>query len=415
VRVAYLVNQYPMVSLTFIRREIRALEARGVHVDRFAIRRWSESVVDADDHEELARTRCILSVGASGMLASVLITMMTRPARFAAMAMLLLRLTRKSDRGVLLHLVYLAEACVLLRWLLAGGAQHLHAHFGSNPAEVAMYCNGLGGPPFSFTVHGPEEIDRAVGLGYAEKIERAAFVVAISDFCRSQLFRWCNHSDWNKIVIVYCGLDRALLAAPVTPVPGNRQFVCVGRLCAEKGQLLLLESAAKLKSKGLAFKLLLVGDGPIRPELETMIQDLGLTAEVSITGWAPASEVKRHLINSRIMVLPSFAEGLPIVIMEALALGRPVISTHIAGIPELLRDGINGWLIPAGNAHALTKAMEAALTADTADLMTMAAIGRNMVAARHNIDTGAALLHGRFLGTDHRRDDSAAAENVATD
>jgi colanic acid/amylovoran biosynthesis glycosyltransferase len=415
VRVAYLVNQYPMVSQTFIRREIRALEARGVHVDRFTIRRWSGSVVDADDHDELARTRCILSVGASGMLASVLIVMMTRPTRFAAMAMLLLGLTRTSDRGMLLHLVYLAEACVLLRWLLAGGAQHLHAHFGSNSAEVAMYCNGLGGPPFSFTVHGPEEIDRAVGLAYDEKIERAAFVVAISDFCRSQLFRWCDHSYWNKIVIVHCGLDRTLLAAPATPVPDNGQFVCVGRLCAEKGQMLLLEAAAKLKSNGFAFKLLLVGDGPIRGDLESMIQNLGLTAEVSITGWAPASEVKRHLIESRIMVLPSFAEGLPVVIMEALALGRPVISTHIAGIPELLRDGINGWLIPPGNTHALAQAMEAALAADTVDLETMAARGRDMVNAHHNIDTQAAVLHHRFLRRSERSDRVAAEENVATD
>jgi colanic acid/amylovoran biosynthesis glycosyltransferase len=327
-RIAYLVNQYPMVSLTFIRREIRALEAQGMTVDRFAIRRWAEKVVDAADQEELAKTRFILTEGAIGLIAAMLAVVLTRPLRFAATLKLVLRISRHSDRSLPFHLAYFAEACVLVRWLRNGRTEHLHAHFATNPAEVAMLCNSLGGPPYSFTVHGPEEIDRAPGLCYAEKIRHAKFVVAISEFCRSQLFRWCDAPDWGKIKIVHCGLDSSVLGAPLAPVPPEPRIVCVGRLCEEKGFRILLDAAAKLKREGLKFELVLVGDGPLRAALESFIRRNALGHHVVITGWAPAQDVFRYLRESRAMVLPSFAEGLPVVIMEALAFGRPVISTY---------------------------------------------------------------------------------------
>src|SRR5690606_25558243 len=124
-----------------------------------------------------------------------------------------LRLARRSDKRTLWHLFYLAEACLLARWLRQSGARHVHAHFASNAAEIAMLAHELGGPAYSFTVHGPEDFDRATVLNYPEKIGRAAFVSAISDFCRSQLFRWVDHRHWDKIAIVRCGLDRPFLQA----------------------------------------------------------------------------------------------------------------------------------------------------------------------------------------------------------
>jgi len=396
-RVAYLVNHYPMVSLTFIRREIRALEAQGVLVDRFSIRPWHDKVVDPADREELAKTRCILSEGAIGLLAAVLLVLFTRPLRFAAMLRLALRVTPGSDRSLLMHLAYLAEACVLLRWLQQAGSEHLHAHFATNPAEVAMFCKGLGGPPYSFTVHGPEEFDRAIGLGYAEKIRQAKFVVAISEFCRSQLYRWSEYRDWSKIKIVRCGLDRSLLGPPPPLKPGSR-LVCVGRLCEQKGHMILLEAAAQLKTEGLAFELVLVGDGEMRAQLAALIAELGLAGQVRITGWISNERVREEILAASGLVLPSFAEGLPVVIMEAMALGRPVISTYIAGIPELVRDGENGWLVPPGDAAALANAMRAALTAQPAWLQQLAAQGRAMVEARHDANTEASKLIRYFRG-----------------
>jgi glycosyltransferase involved in cell wall biosynthesis len=312
--------------------------------------------------------------------------------RFGAMLALALRISRGSDRSVFMHLAYFAEACMLLRWLGRARSQHLHAHFATNPAEVAMYCYGLGGPPYSFTVHGPEDLERAAGLSYSEKIRRAQFVVAISEFCRGELLRWCERRDWPKINIVRCGLDSTLLAPSPSPVPADARLVCVGRLCGEKGHAVLLDAASQLKSEGLAFELVLVGDGALRAGLQSMIRRYGLEDRVFITGWQPADEVRRYLARSRALVLPSLAEGLPVVIMEAMALGRPVISTTVAAIPELVEHGMNGWLIAPGSVAACAEAMRAVLRADAAQLQAMAARGRAAVAARHNVDTEAARL-----------------------
>jgi colanic acid/amylovoran biosynthesis glycosyltransferase len=383
-RVAYLVNQYPMVSLTFIRREIRALEAHGVSVDRFSIRRWHDTLVDPADQEEFAKTRCILSAGITGLTLAVFTAALTRPRLFFGTLWLAFRVTQGSDRSLLIHLAYFAEACVLLRWLQQVGSEHLHAHFATNPAEVAMFCHQLGGPPYSFTVHGPEEFDRAVGLGYAEKVRRAKFVAAISEFCRSQIFRWCDWQDWPRIKIVRCGVEDSLLRQPPPAFTHSARLVCVGRLCEQKGHLTLLQAAAQLKSEGLSFEVVLVGDGELRAELERAIEILRLEKHVRITGWIDNQQVVEELVAAVGLVLPSFAEGLPVVIMEAMALGRPVISTCVAGIPELVQPGVNGWLVTPGNASALAEAMRALLHADQAQLHEMGTHGRAAVEMQHS-------------------------------
>jgi glycosyltransferase involved in cell wall biosynthesis len=206
------------------------------------------------------------------------------------------------------------------------------------------------------------------------------------------LYRWSAHADWGKISIVHCGLDESLLGATITPVPEAPRLVCVGRLCEEKGHLVLIEAAAELALAGVAFELVLVGDGPIRAQLEALIARHRLSDRIKITGWAPASEVRNYLQTSRAMVLPSFAEGLPVVIMEALALGRPVVSTYIAAIPELVRHGENGWLVAAGNVRELAEAMGGVLSASPAQLEKMGGRGRAEVLARHNIDIEATKL-----------------------
>ena len=328
--VAYLVNQYPTVSHSFIRREIAGLEAEGVRVSRFSIRDTSGSLVDPEDEKELSRTRVILKAGAGRLLAGFCMAALTRPIRFARALALTLRIGCRSDRGLLRHFAYLAEACLMLKWLRESETEHVHAHFGTNAPTVAMLCRLLGGPPFSFTVHGPHAFDKPKFLAMREKIARAAFVVAVSSFGRSQLLRWCGHEDWPKVHVVHCGVDGKFLAEPETPLPPEARLVCVGRLCEQKGQLLLVEAAGRLADEGLDFELVLVGDGEMRPEIEKLIERLGLGERVRITGWATSDKVRNEILASRAMVLPSFAEGLPVVIMEALALGRPVISTFIA-------------------------------------------------------------------------------------
>lgn len=390
-KIAYLINQYPAVSHSFIRREIKALEDEDIQVVRFSIRSAAE-LVDRADLLELDKTRCVLGVGIVGLLLALLQVALTRPVRFWQALWLAVKIGWSKDRGAIVHLAYLAEACVLLGWVTEAQIDRVHAHFAFNPTTVAMLCRVLGGPPYSFTVHGPESIDRAVILSLEEKIKRASFVVAISSYCQSQLFRWCDRAYWSKIHIVHCGLDRSFGDSLLTPVPDNNQLVCVGRLNEQKGHLVLLEAAHQLALEGIKFKLVLVGDGPLRPQVETLIAQFNLRDYITITGWADNAAVQQHIISSRGMILASFAEGLPVVIIEALALGRPVVSTYIAGIPELVKQGVCGWLVPSGSVTALTTAMRQLLQTPTPQLSQMGQQGAHQVALEHNIAIEACKL-----------------------
>jgi colanic acid/amylovoran biosynthesis glycosyltransferase len=394
--IAYLVNQHPKFSQSFIRREILALESLGTPIKRFSVRSGESLIVDEADREEFNKTSVILGVGAMGLAKAVLSSIVRRPKKFGEALKLSIQTGLKSDRGLLLNLIYLAEAAVLYRWLKQDKIEHLHAHFGTNSTTVAMLCHALGGPSYSFTVHGPEEFDRLVGLSLTAKIHRAAFVVAISSFGRSQLYRWCDHHHWPKIKVVHCGVDRDFLERTIIPIPKAANLVCVGRLCEQKGQLLLIQAAKQLVDQGCNFRLTLVGDGEMRSVLETLIMQGHLENHVVITGVATAAEVQQHLQESRALVLPSFGEGLPVAIMEALALGRPVVSTYIAGIPELIDPGKNGWLVPAGDVNALTQALKEVISTSVETLEQMGKIGAEAVAQNHDVLKEAQYLRQLF-------------------
>ncbi|WP_017296852.1 glycosyltransferase family 4 protein [Nodosilinea nodulosa] len=396
-KVAYLVNQYPKVSHSFIRREIAALEAQGLEVARFSIRSCADELVDPDDIKELGKTQIVLDHPWPELLLLVIRVMLLRPVAFVTALGLALQVGLRDESGPLYQLAYLAEACVLLLWFEAAAVDHVHAHFGTNSTTVAMLCRALGGPPYSFTVHGPEEFDKVRAISLAEKIRRADFVVAISSFGKSQLYRWTALEDWPKIHVVHCGLDQDFLAQEFVPIPEQRHAVCVGRLSGQKGHLLLLEAVRQLVETGYRLTVTLVGDGEMRSQVEALITSYNLQDCVSITGWAASQEVKAQLLKAQMLVLPSFAEGLPVVIMEALALGRPVITTSIAGIPELVETGVNGWLVVPGSVESLVEAMRHALDASVAELEAMGKAGMEKVAQQHNIDREAACLARLFV------------------
>jgi colanic acid/amylovoran biosynthesis glycosyltransferase len=392
-RITYFINHYPKVSHSFVRREILALERQGFVVQRIALRGWRDSLPDEEDRQEQKRTHYVLRGGLWGLLLPTVRAMLRTPSRVFAIAALAVKMSRNSDRPLPYHLIYVAEACRILEWLVGFGSVRLHAHFGTNSAEVAMLVRALGGPPYSFTVHGPDEFLRPIGLD--EKIRRSAFVVAISNFGRSQLFLRSRHADWPKVKIVHCGLEKSFYE-DASPTRGPPRLICVGRLCEAKGQLLLIEAAALLADEGIAFELVLVGDGPMRQEIEDLVQKCGLGARVRITGWISSSEVREEILAARALVLPSFAEGLPVVIMEAMALRRPVLSTYVAGIPELVRHGQEGWLVPAGAVKELAEAMEACLASSVDDLRRLGDAAQSRVLVRHCADTEAGKLAELF-------------------
>jgi colanic acid/amylovoran biosynthesis glycosyltransferase len=402
-RVAYLVNLYPAVSHTFIRREILALERQGVAVQRIALHGWDTVLADEQDHRERARTQYVLQQGVLGLVRPVLSTLLHSPLRFLSALALAVKVGRRAFRPLPYHFVFLAEACRIFQWVRASGVSHVHAHFGSNPAELAMLVQALGGPSFSFTVHGPTEFDQPTYHKLGEKAERAAFVAAISSYGRSQLYRWVEHRYWDKIKVVRCAVEPSFREAALTPPPAAPRLVCVGRICHEKGQLLLVEAVARLVKRGIPMELVLAGDGPVRAQVEALVAKLGVQGNVRITGWLSGDQVRDEIVAARALMLPSFAEGLPVVVMESMALGRPVATTYVAGIPELVLTGETGWLFPAGDIDAIADAIQKCLATPAEELARMGAAARVRVLERHDPDTEAAKLITHFAEASQAR------------
>jgi len=396
IKVAYLVSQYPKVSHSFIRREILALEQQGIDVIRISVRGWDGELVDATDILERDKTQYLLKAGVSGLVRGVWSVLRDRPRLFLKGLMAAIKMGIRADRYWPYHLIYLAEACVMLEMIAQAGVQHVHAHFGANATEVAMLSRILGGPSYSFTVHGPEEFDKPEFIKLAEKIEASAFVVAISSYCRSQIFRWIKYSQWSKVKEIHCGIDEVFHAIQPVPAPALPKMVCIGRLCEQKGQLLLIDALNLLAKKGIPFELVLGGDGEMRPEIESQIKQYGLGKQIRITGWISSGQVRDEILSAKALILPSFAEGLPVVIMEAMALRRPVLSTYIAAIPELVISGENGFLFPAGDVERLAEVIEEFLSLPPEKLDAMGEAAYTRVIERHSVDIEAKKLAALF-------------------
>ncbi|MCC5986622.1 MAG: glycosyltransferase family 4 protein [Pararhodobacter sp.] len=396
-KIGYVVNTYPSPSHSFIRREIRALERRGLSITRLAMRPHPGALGDPADIEEDAATEHVLAQGALALLAALLGAALGAPSRFVSALGLAMRAGRAVPGGRLRHLVYLAEGAWLARRARALGLARLHAHFGTNSAAVAMLAHALGGPPYSFTVHGPEEFDRPEAIALGLKLARADFAVAISSFGRSQLSRWVAPRHWKRLHVVHCGIEPGHYAEPAPlPPPQPLRLVNIGRFAEQKGQLLLIEALAEAVRRGVDLQLTLLGDGPLRPQIEAAIAASGLESRVTLAGWLDEAGVRGAIDDSHALVLPSFAEGLPMVVMEAMAAARPVIATWVAGIPELMRHGRTGWLVPAGDAEALCDAICELSVAGPEKLARMGRSGRARALTRHDIDASAEKLAALF-------------------
>lgn len=391
-RVAYLTNRYPAVSHSFIRTEIAALERLGFAIDRFTIRR-GDAGAQGEDADELARTTPLLS-GGRALAGAIGRRFARRPA--GTLNALRAALSDACRDGIaagriIRGFAYFAEAALLADTLDRSGVRHIHVQFGTNPAAVARLACRMASLTFSFTAHGPDEFDapRAIDLG--GKIAAAAFVIAVSSFGRSQLMRWSDPAHWPRIHVVRCAVAPRFLAAPncAGAAPPAR-FVAVARLSAQKGLPLLVEAAALLAAER-DFTLDLIGDGDQRAAIEAQIARADLDLRVRVLGWRSPEQVSQAVASARALILPSFAEGLPVVLMEALALRRPVITTAIAGIPELV-DADTGWLVPAGSVDALVAAMRDALDAGPDRLRAMGAVGRGRVLTMHHPDRNASQI-----------------------
>lgn len=417
---AVLVNAYPRPSHTFIRREIHALEAAGERVLRFTVRPAAAPLPDPQDEAERQVTAALFDRPGPALAAAARAAV-TRPLRFAsalAAAAALARRTGEGPRAWPRHAAYLAQAARLREQLDHAGVRHLHAHFGDNAAAVALLTRRLGGPPFSFTVHGPEDLETPPSapppgrdpLSLTQKTAEAAFVAGVSAYGQRELAARVRPVHRSKVRQVRCGLpDRVLDADPpawpaaTTGKDGPpRTLLFVGRLVARKQPAELCEAFADaLTRDGAAGKLILCGDGPERERVEAVIAERDLAPHVHLAGWADDRAVRDQLGRAHALVLPSLAEGLPVVLTEAFAAARPVITTPAAGVPELVSPAC-GWLVEPGNPRALTDALHDALTAPDAELKARGQTGRQRVQQRHRVAEEVARLQDAIAGHPER-------------
>jgi colanic acid/amylovoran biosynthesis glycosyltransferase len=397
-KIAYLSSVYPRATDTFVRIEVEYLRKMGVEVHTFSVRRPpADQVIGATVKSEAKRTRYLLhGRGLASLLGSGMAAAIVSPLRLLSVAGLIWRTGATGIRARIKQVAYVLEATMLARHLKQIGIHHLHNHIGMSSAHVAMLASKLSGIPYSMTIHGPAEFFAAEDQSLSEKIVRSAFTVCISEFCRSQCMIFTPHSDWNRLKIVRCAVGPEFLEAEAIPPPATPRFVCVGRLGPEKGHLQLLEAAGRLARDGLHFELVIIGDGELRSELEAKVEREGLESRVRLTGWLDSRQVREQILASSFLVVPSFAEGLPVVVMEALALRRPVISSRIAGIPELVVPGECGWLVPAGSVEALESAMRTAIETPATEHMRMGESGFGRVLERHDPATEVGKLADLF-------------------
>ena len=360
-KIAYLVNQYPRVSHSFIRSEILALESVGVPVVRIAIRRSPEPLVTAADYQEQEKTHYILHSGSIRLVVGFLFLCLQRPVKALKMLRWYKTLAANAGGRWFKHMAYAIEGAAMVRLCESRKIDHIHCHFGTNATAVALFARILGGPRYSFTVHGPEEFDYPIRLSIREKAKFADSVIAISLFCRSQLYRWCRTEDWQKIHIVHCTVAANFLRKPAKNQVQSGRLLSIGRLCEQKGHLIVLRAIKLVIDSGVEVRLQLIGDGEMRAEVESEVARLDLGSQVEILGWKSEEEIISELDKAELFVLASFAEGLPVVIMEALARELPVISTYVAGIPELVKSGKSGWLVHPGDPEVLADCITIAL------------------------------------------------------
>lgn len=378
-KLAYLTNQYPKVSHSFIRREILALEARGVEITRLSVRRAREDFPDPADRAELERTTFLLDAGAGTLFAAVARIGLTRPQALARAVRMMLKLGLRAERGAARHFAYLAEAAVLQELCRAKGIAHLHVHHATNPAAVALLCKLLGGPSYSLTVHGAEEFEQGNKLALDLKIADADFVATVSEWSRRELLKFCDAADVGKIRVVRNGIDDYFASHTPSPIADTPQLVWIGRMEDAKNPQLLVRAVEKLRAQNVACAVTMLGDGYLRPTIEKEIIACGLTGTFTLRGWANREQILTHLDAARALVLCSCAENVPSVIQEALAQARPVVSTRVGGVDELVQDGVTGWLVPSESVEALAQALSCALAANPTQLQEMGKRGRRFM------------------------------------
>jgi colanic acid/amylovoran biosynthesis glycosyltransferase len=397
--IAYLVSRYPTLSMIFVLREVLALRALGFRIETASINapdRAAEELTQ-DERDEAARTYCIKRHGLAGALGAHLHVLVTKPLGYLRGLALAFRLAGFNLPRLFLNLMYFTEALMVGRWMRGNRQTHLHVHLGSQAASVGLFVRRVFGFGYSLTVHGPDEFYDAFGHALPEKIAAADFIVCISSYTRSQLMNLSPYIHWSKFEVVRLGVGPRLF----TPLPHRQsrhafEILCVGRLTPAKGQHLLLDAVDKLASEGRSVLLRLIGNGPDEDSLRDHAARLSHPDSVVFEGAVNQDRIRSFYANADIFCLPSFAEGLPVVLMEAMAMQIACVSTNITGIPELIRDGVDGLLVSPSDLDALTGALSC-LMDDDGLRERLAISGRKRVLEQYELERNVEKLADIFI------------------
>jgi len=408
-RIAYLTGRYPGISHTFIMREVRALRALGVQVDTFSIWPTDRSLLLAQaDSEEFETTYTLLPPRPWDALRAHLSALLTRPGRYLTTARRAAALRQPGLRGWGLAATWMLETVVLWHHCRLRSVTHVHAHLNGSAPTIALLLTTFasdaerGGQAWtwSMTVHGPSEFYDTANEQLAEKVRAATFVVCISDFARSQLMGLVEQRHWSKLHVVHCGVDPTVFA-PAQQAPagaaesGKLRILNVGRLVPVKGHAVLIEAIGDLRARGVDADLTIVGDGPARLELEELIARADLTGHVRLAGAVGQDDILALYRCADVFCMTSFAEGVPVVLMEAMAQEIPVLAPSIMGIPELIEDGVNGLLTRPARADQVADAL-ARLAGSVELRATLGRRARQSVVTEFAIDRSARQLHDIF-------------------
>ena len=399
-RLAYIVSRYPSISHAFILREVLALRRAGVQIDTFTIRRaGDDQLLSDDDRAEDATTYVVVPPRPGTLIGSHAAALASRPGRYLSTLRLAIRLRARGPRAALWQLFYFGEAAMVWRECRRRGIRHIHAHHANVGSDVALLASHLGGEgwSWSFTMHGPTELFDVREHRLGQKVELARFVACISDYARSQLMALVGPSHWAKLRVVHCGVDVARFDLVDRAGAGREpEILTVGSVVPRKGQALLVEAVAELARRGVQARLTVVGDGPRLQELRTLAERLGVADRVTFAGAVGQDRIGAYYQRAGLFALPSFAEGVPVVLMEAMATGLPVVASRIAGVPELVEDGVSGLLVEPGSVSSLTGALARLLSDRPEQRRAMGEKGREKVVAEFDLEQTAGQLRETF-------------------
>jgi len=356
---AYLNTEYPSLSHTFIEREIRELRRLGVEIHTFSVRPPTSQGRLGTEHAAAAEETFVLQSGIGILIGEALLSAISSPRRFLRALLKSQRLAPPGINSRLRHSAYVIQGVRLARKMKQENLRHVHVHMANNGAAIAMMACELDKDlSYSLSIHGSAEFFHVDSWTLAPKVEQASFVRCISDFCRAQIMAWTDPSCWERLHIVHCGVDPSVYTPrPLPRTGGPLRLLAVGRLHPIKGYDVLFAACASLTADGLEWELELVGDGPMMPRLRELAVSLKINDRVSFSGAVGQDRIGEYFDRADMIVVSSFMEGVPVVLMEAMARQLAVVATRVGGIPELVREGVDGVMVSPGSADALADAL----------------------------------------------------------